>query len=158
MECPFCHHKCLKVIDSRETSDMNAIKRRRMCLECLRRFTTFETIELIVQVLKRDGRYEDFQQQKLIKGLDAACRHTGISHNQVTSIATQITDELMIQQMREVNSKEIGEMVMSKLKELDPIAYIRFACVYLRFKDIEELMDEVKMIRPKNKKSVKIGG
>ena len=150
MKCPFCHNKDLKVIDSREAQEMNAIRRRRECLECLRRFTTFETIELTVQVLKRDGRYEDFQQQKLIKGLDAACRHTTISHEQVIALASQVTDELMSRQNREVTTPELGEMVMKRLQSLDPIAYIRFACVYRRFKAIDELMEAIQSIEPKD--------
>ena len=133
MKCPYCGHKELKVIDSRESPDMNAIRRRRECLDCLRRFTTFETIELSVQVLKRNGMYEDYQQQKLISGLDAACRHTTISHDQVIAIASQVT-----------------EGVMKKLKALDPIAYIRFACEYRRFKDIDELIEEIQSIESKD--------
>lgn len=150
MKCPFCHNKDLKVIDSREAQEMNAIRRRRECLECLRRFTTFETIELTVQVLKRDGRYEDFQQRKLIKGLDAACRHTTISHEQVIALASQVSDELMSRQNREVTTTELGEMVMKRLQSLDPIAYIRFACVYRRFKAIDELMEAIQSIEPKD--------
>lgn len=138
------------MIDSREAPDTNAIKRRRECLECLRRFTTFETIELSVQVLKRDGRYEDFQQQKLIDGLDAACRHTTISHDQVIAIASQITDELMNRQVQEVTTTDLGDIVMEKLQSLDPIAYIRFACVYRRLKHVDELMDAIQSIESKD--------
>lgn len=150
MKCPFCHHPDQKVTDSREATDVNAIRRRRECLNCLRRFTTFETIELTLQVLKRDGHYEDFQQQKLVNGLDAACRHTTLSHDQVIAIASEITGELMQQQMRQISTTELGEMVMSRLQPLDPIAYIRFACVYRRFKDIEELMEAIRFIEPKD--------
>lgn len=156
MKCPFCHHPDLKVIDSREASELNAIRRRRECLECLRRFTTFETIELTVQVHKRDGRYEDFQQQKLINGLDAACRHTTISHDQVIALAAKITEDLLQQQVLVISTKELGELVMKHLQALDEIAYIRFACVYRRFKDIEELMQAIKTIQPReNDKKVK---
>ncbi len=149
MKCPFCHHPDLKVIDSRDAAELNAIRRRRECLECLRRFTTFETIELTVQVHKRDGRYEDFQQQKLINGLDAACRHTTISHDQVISLAAQITEELLQQQVHIISTTELGEIVMKRLHALDEIAYIRFACVYRRFKDIEQLMQAIKTIHPR---------
>lgn len=148
MKCPFCHHKELKVIDSREATETNAIRRRRECLECLRRFTTFETIDLTVQVLKRDGRFEDFQQQKLIKGMEAACHHTTISHEQVIALASEITDELISQQIREITTTDLGESVMKKLEALDRIAYIRFACVYRRFKDVEELMEAIHLIQP----------
>lgn len=150
MKCPFCHHEELKVTDSRNASEVNAIRRRRECLQCLRRFTTFETIDLTVQVHKRDGRYEDFQQQKLINGLDAACRHTTISHDQVIALASKITDDLMQRQVREVSTTELGKIVMQHLQSLDPIAYIRFACVYRRFKDIDELMDAIHCIQPKD--------
>ena len=152
MKCPFCHYAELKVTDSRDAPDMNAIRRRRECLQCNRRFTTFETVELILQVYKRDGRYEDFQQQKLIKGLEAACRHTSVSYDQVIAIATQITDELMQRQVREINTTELGEMVMSRLQGLDPIAYIRFACVYRRFKNVEELNEALQSVQPKDAK------
>jgi transcriptional repressor NrdR len=157
VKCPFCHHAELKVIDSREASEMNAIRRRRECLECLRRFTTFETVELTVQVHKRDGRYEDFQQQKLISGLDTACRHTTISRDQVIAIAAKVSEDLMQRQVHVISTKELGELVMAQLNELDEIAYIRFACVYRRFKDIEELMQAIKTIQPRgtDKKSNK---
>lgn len=148
MKCPFCRHEELKVTDSREAAEMNAIRRRRECLQCLRRFTTFETVELTMQVRKRDGRYEDFQKQKLIDGLLASCRHTTISHDSVIAIATKMTDELMQQQVRDISTAELGELVMKHLQEMDPIAYIRFACEYRRFKDIGELMDAIHDIKP----------
>jgi transcriptional repressor NrdR len=112
----------------------------------LRRFTTFETIELTLQVQKRDGHYEDFSQDKLIRGLDAACRHTRISHEQVLSLGSQISAELMDRQVREIKTSELGEIVMRRLQELDTIAYIRFACVYRRFKDVDELMDAIEHV------------
>lgn len=150
MKCPFCQHEEMKVIDSREALEMNAVRRRRECLKCLQRFTTFETIELVMQVHKRDGRYEDFQQQKLIKGLDAACRHTSISHDQVIALASKITVELLQRQVRDVDTTELGEIVMKHLQAMDPIAYIRFACVYKRFKDVTELMEAIRAVQPKD--------
>jgi transcriptional repressor NrdR len=146
MKCPFCSHSELKVIDSREASTTNAIKRRRECLACGQRFTTYETIELTVQVRKRDGRYEEFQQEKLIKGLDAACSHTTVSHEKVLEIAGEITAELIKSEIKEITTEQIGELVMKFLKSIDPIAYIRFACVYRRFKEISELIDAIKGI------------
>jgi len=146
MRCPFCNHFDSKVTDSRNAVEQNAIRRRRECLECQKRFTTFETVDLTIQVHKRDGRYEDFQQDKLIRGLDAACRHTRISHDQVRALAAQITADLMERQVREIETTELGELVMNHLKELDTIAFIRFACVYRRFKDMDELMDEIQNI------------
>jgi len=150
MKCPFCNHEELKVTDSREAIEMNAVRRRRECLQCLRRFTTFETIELVMQVHKRDGRYEDFEQQKLRKGLEAACRHTSISHDQVNALASQITMELLQKQVQEITTTELGEIVMKHLQALDPIAYIRFACVYRRFKNVNELMEAIQSIQPKD--------
>jgi len=148
MKCPFCKHEELKVTDSREATEMNAIRRRRECLSCQRRFTTFETVELTVEVKKRDGRYEDFQQQKLIHGLEAACRHTTISREQVIAIATQITGDILQRQVRGITTTELGDMVMQHLQPLDAIAYIRFACVYRRFKNITELDDAIQSIIP----------
>lgn len=147
MKCPYCGHHELKVNDSRTALDANAIRRRRECLQCNRRFTTFETVELIIQVKKRDGRYEDFREQKLIEGLEAACRHTKISFDKVRSIAASITLQLLERQIKEISTKEIGEMVMKSLESIDAIAYIRFACVYRRFKDIGELMEAIESTR-----------
>lgn len=152
MRCPFCQHESLKVTDSRDATEMNAIKRRRECLQCSRRFTTFETVELIVQVKKRNGTYEEFQQQKLMNGLAAACNHTKISHDQVIALASQITNDLMNAQVQEISTTQLGEMVMKHLQLLDPIAYIRFACVYRRFKDLRDLEEAIKTIQSKDEK------
>lgn len=157
MLCPFCNHFDSKVTDSRNAVEQNAIRRRRECLNCQKRFTTFETVDLTIQVHKRDGRYEDFQQDKLIRGLDAACRHTRISHDQVLTLASQITADLMERQVREIDTTELGEIVMKHLKELDTIAYIRFACVYRRFKDMDELMDEIQSISNEEEELTKEG-
>lgn len=150
MRCPFCHHEGLKVTDSRDAPEMNAIRRRRECLLCSKRFTTFETIELTVQVKKRNGTYEDFQQQKLINGLAAACRHTKISHDQVIGLASQVTHALLQNQVQEISTTQLGEMVMTYLQLLDPIAYIRFACVYKRFKDLKEFEEAIQTIQSKD--------
>jgi transcriptional repressor NrdR len=150
MRCPFCFNEESKVTDSRNAAETNAVRRRRECLKCLRRFTTFETIDLTIQVQKRDGRYEDFRQDKLIKGLEAACRHTKISHDQVLAMAYRITSDLMEGGVREIRTSELGEAVMKYLQALDPIAYIRFACVYRRFKDVDELMDALVNVTPKD--------
>ncbi len=150
MRCPFCTHEESKVTDSRIVTESNSVRRRRECLKCLRRFTTFETIDLTIQVQKRDGHFEDFRQDKLIRGLDAACRHTRISHDQVRAIAYRISTDLMERQIRDIKTSELGEIVMKHLQELDTIAYIRFACVYRRFKDVDELMDAIEHINPKD--------
>ena len=158
MKCPFCHHIESKVTDSRTASETNAIRRRRECLNCFKRFTTFETVDLTIQVKKRDGRYEDFNLEKLLRGLAAACRHTRVSHDQVRELASDIAMELMGRQIREISSFELGELVMHRLQTLDTVAYIRFACVYKRFKDMDQLMSAIQGISPvdaslKNKSS-----
>lgn len=146
MRCPFCQSEDLKVIDSRNAIDANAIRRRRECQECGKRFTTFETVELAIQVQKRDGRYEEYQQQKLIHGLEEACRHTRISHEEVLELAARITGELM-QRQEPITTLEIGEMVMDNLRILDPVAYIRFTCVCKRIKDIDEVIKSIELTR-----------
>lgn len=150
MKCPYCSHPEFKVIDSRTTAEVSAIRRRRQCLRCGKRFTTFETIALPIQVHKRDGRYEEFQQQKLINGIEAACRHTSISHAQVIALAGEISQMLQQNQVRLITTRELGELVISHLQKMDPIAYIRYACVYRRFSDIDELMEAIQQIRPKD--------
>ncbi len=157
MRCPFCNFEESKVTDSRNAAESNTVRRRRECLHCFRRFTTFETIDLTIQVHKRDGTYEDFQHQKLINGLDAACRHTKISHEQVRALAYQISRDLMEQQVRDISTKELGEIVMKHLQKLDVIAYIRFACVYKRFKEIDELMEAIQSITPKDDENIQKG-
>lgn len=155
MKCPFCGYAESKVTDSRSSADSNSIKRRRECFQCGKRFTTYEIIELIIQVRKRDGRCEDFQEKKLINGLSSACRHTRISNEQVRILAARIISELNERQVHEISTKEIGEMVMNYLKTMDTIAYIRFACVYRRFKDIRELVEAIRMIHPKDEEASK---
>ena len=150
MRCPFCEHTELKVTDSRNASEANAIRRRRQCLSCERRFTTFETIELSLQVQKKDGRYEDFQEQKLLNGLISACQHTHVSRDQARALASKITTQLMERSSREITAQELGAIVMDHLKVLDDIAYIRFACVYRRFKDIDELVDAIASLNEKD--------
>lgn len=148
MRCPFCNHEESKVTDSRDAIETNAIRRRRECTHCMRRFTTFETVDLSLQVKKRDGTFEDFQQEKLIHGMDAACRHTRVSHDQVRALADTIKIDLMARGVREISSRELGDLVMAHLQKTDVVAYIRFACVYKRFKDIRELVDAIQSIVP----------
>lgn len=150
MKCPFCDYEDLKVVDSRNASEANAIRRRRQCQKCDKRFTTFETVELAMQVHKKDGRYEDFQAHKLMNGLSAACRHTRISPEQVEALAQKITAEVMDLQTKQVSTQKLGEIVMEHLKRLDNIAYIRFACVYKRFKDIDELVNAIATLNEKD--------
>ena len=149
MRCPFCHHEDSKVTDSRFATEVNAIRRRRECGQCMRRFTTFETVDLSLQVKKRDGTYEDFQQEKLIHGMDAACRHTRISHDQVRSFAYKIKADLVSRGVREIGSQELGEIVLQHLLQSDVVAYLRFACVYKRFRDVKELVKAIQSVAPK---------
>lgn len=151
MRCPFCDCDDSKVTDSRDAVENNATRRRRECIKCERRFTTFETIDLSLQVKKRDGTFEDFLPDKLISGLDAACRHTRVSHDQVREIANKIQTDLLTRGVREITSQELGETVMQILQETDVVAYIRFTCVYKRFKDIKELIDAIQMIAPQKR-------
>ena len=151
MKCPFCGYIESKVTDSRDAQDANAIRRRRECLQCQNRYTTFETIDLIIQVKKRDGTYEDFKEEKLIKGLDAACKHSTISHDVVRSIVGEIKAQVMTGQIREISTQELGEMVMDKLSNIDPVAYIRFACVYKKLKKIEEVIRAIQIVLAKDK-------
>lgn len=144
MRCPFCNHEESKVTDSRDAIEINAIRRRRECCQCMKRFTTFETVDLSLQVKKRDGTFEDFHQEKLIQGIDAACRHTRVSHDQVRAIAYKIKSDLVAKGIREITSQELGDIVIQLLKETDVVAYIRFACVYKRFKDIRELLGAIR--------------
>ena len=148
MKCPHCNHLESKVTDSRNACEMNAIRRRRECLKCMHRFTTFETVDLTIQVKKRNGNFEDFRLEKLIKGLDAASHHTRISHDQVRILASQIAAEIVEKQIKEIDTTKLGEIVMKKLQKLDSIAYIRFACVYRRFKDVDELMHAIHAVAP----------
>ena len=150
MRCPYCFHEELKVTDSRETQELNGIKRRRECLSCQKRFTTYETIELTIQVEKRDGSFEEFQKEKLIKGLELACRHTRISHDQVLTLANQMATRIMEKGVPVIKTVEIGERGMEELRKLDTVAYIRFACVYRRFKDVDELVDAIETCSEKS--------
>ncbi|HSX11015.1 MAG TPA: transcriptional regulator NrdR [Chlamydiales bacterium] len=143
MRCPFCSHEESKVTDSRDAMEINAIRRRRECCQCMKRFTTFETVDLSLQVKKRDGTFEDFQQEKLIHGIDAACKHTRVSHDQVRALAYKIKADLMAKGVREISSQELGDIVIRQLKDTDVVAYIRFACVYKRFKDVRELLQAI---------------
>jgi transcriptional repressor NrdR len=113
----------------------------------MKRFTTFETVDLSLKVKKRDGTFEDFQQEKLIHGMDAACRHTRVSHDQVRGIDYKIKSELMAKGVREISSQELGDIVIRQLKETDVVAYIRFACVYKRFKDVRELLEAIQELK-----------
>lgn len=141
MKCPFCANEETKVTDSRVQSESNSIRRRRQCLLCEKRFTTFESIDLTIQVKKRDGSFQEFDVNKLRRGLESACRHTRISHDQVLAIASDVSMDIIKSGVREIDTIQIGEMVMNKLSELDAVAYVRFACVYKRYKEKQDLIE-----------------
>jgi transcriptional repressor NrdR len=147
MRCLFCGHTESKVIDSRSTDEGTTIRRRRECLECGKRFTTYEKIESIpIIVVKKDGTRESFDREKIINGLLRACEKRPVSLEQVENIVDEIEARLYNLLEREVSSEKIGEMVMEKLQKLDDIAYVRFASVYRQFKDINSFMDELAKI------------
>lgn len=146
MKCPSCESSELKVTDSRNGCETNVIRRRRECLKCGLRFTTFETIELSLQIHKRDGHWQDFDQEKLVKGIQAACQHSKVSRDQVKELATRIRGDLMQGQNLQIEAMELGEMVMRGLHEIDRVAYVRYACVYRRFKELDEMMEAIRSV------------
>ena len=147
MRCPKCGHLNDKVIDSRSAREGDVIRRRRVCLQCGHRFTTYEEIiKTHLRVIKRDGRHEELDRNKLIKGILRACQKRPISAEQIETMADSILRELDNENDREVPSSAIGEKVMERLEKLDEVAYIRFASVYRRFKDVNQFLTEVKGI------------
>lgn len=145
MKCPFCGHNEDKVIDSRETSDGSAIRRRRECLQCKRRFTTYERLEQSpLLVVKRDGRREPFDRKKILSGVIKACEKRAVPAEKMEELVNGLEREIAQEFDREVSSVQIGERVMRRLHELDEVAYVRFASVYRSFKDINQFMKELK--------------
>ncbi len=145
MKCPFCGHEEDKVVDSRASSDGASIRRRRECLKCSQRFTTYEHVEQHeLMVIKKDGRREPFDRKKLLAGLMKACEKRPVSMEQVEALVDEMERELSKEYDREVASHIIGERVMHKLHALDPVAYVRFASVYREFKDVAQFMHELK--------------
>ena len=144
MKCPYCSHLESKVVDSRPSDEGTSIRRRRECLECHKRFTTYETMEsLPLVVIKRDGSRQTFDKSKLLNGMIRACEKRPVSFETLDKIATEIEQNLQNKMEREISSVEIGEQVMKKLKEVDEVAYVRFASVYRQFKDISTFMTEL---------------
>ena len=152
MKCPFCGFTESKVIDSRPAEGYTTIRRRRECLQCAKRFTTYETIESMpLVVVKRDGVRQSFDRAKLINGMVRACDKRKIPLPVLEQIADEIEQELQGKLEREVSTVEIGEMVMKRLKEVDEVAYVRFASVYRSFKDINTFMDELSKLLTEQK-------
>ena len=150
MKCPFCAHPEDKVIDSRESREGELIRRRRECLKCARRFTTYERIdEIPYMVVKKDGRREKFDRQKVLSGLLKASEKRPISMSKLAAIIDDIESRLAESSDRELSTVEVGEMVMERLRAMDKIAYVRFASVYRDFQDVEAFLDEVSGLIPK---------
>ncbi|HWQ29486.1 MAG TPA: transcriptional regulator NrdR [Negativicutes bacterium] len=144
MKCPYCGYSESKVVDSRHTEDEAAIRRRRECEKCGRRFTTYEKIEeMPLMIVKKDGTREVYQRTKLLNGLLRACQKRPVSITQIEGIADEIEKELYNSMDKEIESKRIGEMVMVRLKKIDDVAYVRFASVYRQFKDINTFLEEL---------------
>jgi transcriptional repressor NrdR len=147
MKCPFCGKDNTRVIDSRPADENNSIRRRRQCDECLRRFTTYEKVETIpLVVIKKDNNREPYDRSKIEAGVFRSCHKRPISVDQMTKLIDEVETQIFNREDKEIPSHVIGEMVMNKLKELDAVAYVRFASVYREFKDVSTFMDELKKI------------
>ncbi|HRR25702.1 MAG TPA: transcriptional regulator NrdR [Acidobacteriota bacterium] len=147
MKCPFCEHVGDRVVDSRETRDGNSVRRRRQCLSCGRRFTTYERIEEIPpMVRKKSGGRERFDRAKLLRGVMKACEKRPVSPNQLRELADFIEQKVQESPTREITSSEIGRMVLDRLRLIDKVAYVRFASVYLDFKSVDEFMTEINQL------------
>jgi transcriptional repressor NrdR len=148
VRCPFCHHQDDRVVDSRTSREGRAVRRRRECLRCGRRFTTYEYIEeRTLQVVKRDGEAEPFEHRKLVKSIEIASAKRPITPAEIITVVEDIERELDRRETGEVRSSEIGEMVMQRLKDRDQIAYVRYASVYRNFADVEEFAEELSELR-----------
>ncbi len=146
MKCPYCNHENTRVIDSRPAEN-NAIRRRRICDDCGRRFTTYEKVETIpLIIIKKDDNRETYDRTKLEGGILRACHKRPVSAEQISGLVNEVENELYDLGVLEVSSQTVGEIVMNKIKELDAVAYVRFASVYREFKDINTFMDELKSV------------
>ena len=144
MKCPICSHPESKVLDSRPSNEGSSIRRRRECLACQKRFTTFETIEIMsFMIVKKDKTRELFDRSKVKKGIVRACEKRPVTMEQIENAVSEIEQQLLASMRSEIPSNEVGELVMDKLKELDEVAYVRFASVYRQFKDITTFRDEL---------------
>ncbi len=151
MKCPFCGHDNTRVIDSRPAEDNNSIRRRRVCDECDKRFTTYEKIETIpLIIIKKDNNRETYDRSKIEAGVLRACHKRPVSAGQIDKLVEEVETEIFNMEEREISTQDIGEMVMNKLKDMDAVAYVRFASVYREFKDIYTFMDELKKVLDSN--------
>ncbi|MDD5107907.1 MAG: transcriptional regulator NrdR [Candidatus Omnitrophota bacterium] len=153
MRCPFCGFKEDKVVDSRATGEESAVRRRRQCLKCGKRFTTYEYIEEnSLLVIKKDGRRQAFDRKKILAGIIRACEKRPVGVDRMEDVVTQVERAIQKKSDREVSASRIGELVMERLKLIDDVAYVRFASVYRQFKDVGQFMVELKDILGKDKK------
>lgn len=147
MKCPYCGSDNTRVIDSRPADDNNAIRRRRLCDDCGKRFTTYEKVETIpLIVIKKDDNREQYDRSKIEAGILRACHKRPVSAVQISHLVNAVEVDIFNREEKEVSSSEIGEIVMNRLQKLDPVAYVRFASVYREFKDVNTFMDEIKKI------------
>ena len=145
MKCPFCGDHENRVLDSRDVRDGEEIRRRRECAGCSRRFTTYERVdEVPVTTVKRDGRRENFDREKLLNGLLRACEKRPVARADLVGVVDKVENAISAREVREMSSEEIGNMVISELRNLDQVAYVRFASVYRRFEDVSQFMDELR--------------
>ena len=152
MTCPFCGHREDKVIDSRESKEGDSIRRRRQCLACERRFTTYERCDEIPRmVIKKDGRREHFDRQKVLNGLLKACEKRPVSMGKLAELVNEVESDLLESPEGEISTTSIGEKLMERLRNLDKIAYVRFASVYRDFQDLEEFLSELKNVMLRGK-------
>ena len=150
MRCPYCGHENTRVIDSRPAEENNSIRRRRVCDECNKRFTTYEKVETIpLIIIKKDNNRESYNREKIENGVMKACHKRPISADQLTGIVDEVETEIYAREEKEIPSSIIGELIMDKLKDIDTVAYVRFASVYREFKDINTFMDELKKVLDK---------
>ena len=156
MRCPFCGESEDRVVDSRESRDSATIRRRRECLACKRRFTTYEKVEEIAyKVIKNDGTRQEFDRGKLLRGLEKACEKRPVSPRQLEEIADAAENLLAEREDRELSARELGAFLMERLHDLDQVAYVRFASVYRRFEDVGEFMTELKTLLDRRNKNDK---
>lgn len=147
MRCPYCNEEDSKVIDSRPAEDNNSIRRRRQCIKCGRRFTTYEKIETIpIMVIKKDETREPYDRSKIESGILSACHKRPVSIAQINSTVDEIENAIFNREEKEIKSSEIGEIVMDKLKNLEEVAYVRFASVYREFKDVNTFLEELEKL------------
>lgn len=148
MKCPYCSYNESKVVDSRSTEDSMSIRRRRECLECGKRYTTYEKIESVpILVIKKNLNREYFDRDKIVNGIIKACQKRPVSRQQIEEIVDEVEKKINNSMITEVKSEYIGELIMEKLKDIDEVSYVRFASVYRQFKDINTFMEEIKKLK-----------